>query len=203
MSRATATQPDSGSSGVGIKTFKRQKSFNSAQAPLSVGSIANDGDGEEEIRTPKKRRTTQERIVFDAEEHLSLCKNIWSFRQHYERKGGRRPVMTISARWRKCARIAGALVQNTKALDVAAKLDDAAELLEIRHDVFEKIRASFGEYVLETQTAQEKTIFSQAEPDLLAHIITVGAWQLVDNMKDTIAAEAFVSVLTYKSVVQD
>ena len=183
--------------------IKRQTSFASAQAPLSVGSIADDGDGEEEVWAPKKRRTTQERIVFDAEEHLSLCKNIWSFRQHYERKGGRRPVMTISARWRKCARIAGALIQNTKALDVAAKLDDAAELLELRHDVFEKLRSTFGEYVLETQTAQEKIVFSQAEPDLLAHIITVGAWQLVDNMKDAIAAEAFVSVLTYKSVVQD
>ena len=89
------------------------------------------------------------------------------------------------------------MIQNTKALDVAAKLDDAAELLEIRHDVFEKIRSNFGEYALETQTAQEKTIFSQAEPDLLAHIITIGAWQVVDNIKEPNAVEAFVSVLTY------
>ncbi len=111
--------------------------------------------------------------------------------------------MTISARWRKCARVAGALIQNTKALDVAAKLDDAAELLEIRHDAFEKLRSNFGEYALETQTAQEKTIFSQAEPDLMAHIITVGAWQLVDILKEPNAVEAFVSALTYKSVVQD
>jgi hypothetical protein len=204
----SSTQLDAGSVSGRVGKTSDQMSFASAQAPMSARSVAaahGDGDGEEATGVPatKKRRTSQEKVVFDAEEHLSLCNNVWNFRQHYERKGGRRPVATISARWRKCARVAGALIQNTKALDVAAKLDDAAELLEIRHDVFEKIRSNFGEYALETQTAQEKTIFSQAEPDLLAHIITIGAWQVVDNIKEPNAVEALVSVLTYKSVVKD
>ena len=48
-----------------------------------------------------------------------------------------------------CARCGG-VDSEPKALCVAAKLDDAAELFEIRHDAFESIRWNLSHYALET-----------------------------------------------------
>ena len=69
----SSTQLDAGSVSGRVSKKSDQKSFASAQAPMSARSIAAHGDGEEDAGVPatKKRRTSQERVVFDAAEHLS------------------------------------------------------------------------------------------------------------------------------------
>ena len=148
----------------------------------------------------KKRRSAHCAVLESTQAFLQKVESEMTWQLQWESKSRKRDFEGLLTKLATHGRRCGAILGNEQAANLSQQCYDMSDILERRAACFEKLRLSFGEFVVNDLSPEDMKVLEDAPRSLLGSILTMSAQGLLDKCaSDPKALTAFISVLACDS----